>query len=83
VDDIFVKYGNESVALEIRLIRDPEEPFVLISGGRPALRFLSEALAALAESADLPASKQFGPAGPGQFHLAKASDIAVYLQCTE
>lgn len=83
-DDIFLKYSEESVGLEIRLITDSEDgPFVLISGKRSALRFLSEVLAALAESPNVPASKQFGPTASGAFHLSKTSDIDVYLECTE
>lgn len=82
-DDVFAKYNNESVELELRLVDDDAEPFMLISGGRPALRFLSELLAALADSPELPSSRQFGPNGAGSFHLSPRSNISIYLQCDE
>jgi hypothetical protein len=82
-DDVLARYGDESVGLEVRLVEGDAEPFVLISGGRPALRLLSELLAALAESPELPTSRQLGPDGAGSFHLSPRSNTSIYLQCTE
>jgi hypothetical protein len=82
-DDILARYSDESVELELRLVDGDAGPFMLISGGRPALRFLSELLAALADSPELPSSRQLGPDGAGSFHLSPRSNTSIYLQCTE
>ena len=79
-DDILARYGDESVELELRLVDGDAGPFMLVSGGRPALRFLSELLAALADSPELPSSRQLGPDGAGSFHLSPRSNTSIYLE---
>ena len=81
IKDVTEKYVNNQSKLTVRTFTEPgetPETFVLLEGEADALRFIGEAILALANS-DYGCNWDIHPKGAGNIYFDKNSTMGIYL----